>query len=82
MSQDYLPLIKPKDIKLKNTGKLIVFSIRGKEYEMRGDTLKQLCEIADFVRTSKHPTEWISGYEEIVKEGAIELWPEDTDDLP
>jgi len=79
---EYIPIVQPKDIALKNTGKTLLLRVKGREFEMRSATLKQLCEIADFIRTSKHPTEWISGYEDMVKEETMSLWPEDTDDLP
>lgn len=85
MSKEFLPIVKPKDIALKNTGKLLILRIMGKEYEMRKETIDQLTEMANFVLRSKHPTEWITGYEDMVREEQVELWgpvTADVDDDP
>ena len=78
---DYIPIVKPSDIRLKNTGKLIVLKIGSKEWELKRDTLKQLLEVGEYVLSAKHPTEWISGYEDIQKEETATLWGEDQDSL-
>ena len=79
---DYLPLVKPADIAVKNTGKVIILKIFGKEYEMRKDTIEQLTEMVNFILKTKHPTGYVSGYEDIKKEEAMELWPvEDNDPI-
>lgn len=72
----YFPLVKPKDIAVKNNGKLIVLKILGKEYEMQKATIEQLVEMVAFMIRVKHPTEWVTGYEDIAREETLELWPE------
>lgn len=73
---EYIPLVTPKDLAVKNSGKLLILRIRGKEYEMRKDTILTLCDLVSFAINVKHPTEWITGYEEIQKEKTMELWPD------
>jgi len=79
---EYQPVLKPGNFALKNSGKYIVLKIGSKEWEMKPATLKQFIEIAQYVQDASHPTEFISGYEELKKEQAQSLWPEDDDDLP
>ena len=77
---EYLPLITPKDLAVRNTGKLLVLKLKGKEYEMRKDTILALCDLVSFIVHVKHPTEWVTGYEDMKKEGTMELWPEEDRD--
>lgn len=81
MSKDFIPIVKPKDIAVKNTGKLLILRIMGKEYEMRKETIEQLTEMVNFVIKSRHPTEWITGYEDMAREQTAELWPVDNDPI-
>ncbi len=71
----YMPVIQPKDIAVKNDGKFLILKISGKQYEMKRDTIRQLCDMVDYITKAKHPTAWITGYEDIKKEEQIELWP-------
>ena len=75
----YIPLVAPKDVAIKNNGKSIVLRIFKKyEFEMRKDTLEELVTLADFIMRVKHPTDWVTGgSEDMKKEESMELWPSD-----
>lgn len=77
---EYIPLITPKDLAVKNSGKVLVLKIRGKEYEMKKDTILTLCDLVSFVVNVKHPTDWVTGYEEMEREKNMMLWPEEDKD--
>lgn len=73
---EYYPVVKPTDIAVKNDGKFLILRVKGKEYEMRKETIEQLVEMTAFIIRVKHPTGWVTGYEDIAKEETLELWPE------
>ena len=76
----YYPLIKPQDIAVKNDGKMLIIKIRSQEYEFRKETVTQLIDMVSYIIRAKHPTGWITGYEDIKKEEQIELWPSAQED--
>lgn len=79
----YIPLVSPKDLAVKNSGKAIVLRLFKKfEFEMRRDTLEELVTLADFIMHVKHPTDWVTGGgDDIKKEESMELWPVDDDPI-
>ena len=71
---DAIPLVGPKDVAAKNTGRYLALRIKGREFEFKYTALKELQALIEYITKVKHPTEWITGAEDMAKAEGEDLW--------